>query len=306
MARCCGGATCACKVEAGRHVTITGTGSAQDPFVIAADTHLETEDTNQFQLVLNGNGTLASPWVLQVLYNASAGLSGLPDVDAETPSNGEVLGWNNTSGQWEPQAATTAAPGAITAGNGLDGDGSGGDPLIAIGNTARYITVTASGIGLTDSGLNQLIRRFSDTTARDAASPAVIEGTISILDSDPYRLERYDGVEWVPITGGMGRDIDGQLLATSGDYAGGPTTTYTRMISVNTDGTGLFTVIPAGNLTDYSGVISCKVQPTGTGTPWQAMVTTGGGAVTGRAIRMSDGAAHAGATITAVVEAILY
>jgi hypothetical protein len=306
MARCCGGTTCACKVEAGRHVEVTGTGTAGDPFVIDAQTHLTVEDNTQFNLVLTGSGTLAQPWLLSVEYAGTGGLDGLPDVDTTGKTNAQVLGWDDALGQWTPRAPTTAAPGAITVGNGVDGDGSAGDPLVAVGDTARYITVTASGIGLSDSGINRMVRVFSTEFARDNANPVPIQGTVAIVETDTSVLWYYDGADWQVGIRGEALDNDGQLLSTSGAYAGGPTTKYIRQLSVSTDGTGAFVAIPAANLTDYSGVLSCRITPTGAGTAWQPMITTGGGGVNGKAVRMTDGTALAGATITAVVEATLY
>lgn len=41
MARCCGGATCSCAVEAGTGLEVTGTGAAGDPYVVGLDAATE-------------------------------------------------------------------------------------------------------------------------------------------------------------------------------------------------------------------------------------------------------------------------
>lgn len=305
MARCCRGSE-GTKIDAGRHVEVTGTGTAADPFTISAQTHLTAEDTTQFDLVLSGAGTLDSPWLLTVNYAGTANLDGLPDVTAPAPTNGQVLGWDSATSQWTPRAATTAAPGASVTGNGLTGDGSVGNTLRAVGDAARFISISASGIGLSDAGINRMVRVFATEAARNSASPAPVQGTVAIVETNPAVLWYYDGADWVEGIRGMGLDNDGQVLQTSGAYAGGPTTKYIRQLTATTDGTGAFVAIPAADLTDYSGVLSAQVIPRGSGTAWTPMVVMGTGLVNCRAIRVSDGGALTGATITATVEAILY
>jgi hypothetical protein len=256
--------------------------------------------------VLDGLVTLDSPWLLRVFFADDAGLTDIPNVDAPAPTNGQVLGWDSTLEQWTPRAASIAPPGAVLTGNGVDGDGSGGDPLVAVGNAARYISVTASGIGLSDAGLNALIRPFANEAARDAASPAVVEGTISILTSDPDRLEWYDGTDWHPITGGHGFDVQGgEFLDLSGSYDGGKVTDYIAQLDVITDSTGAFEVIPAADLSGYSGVLHVSVQETGD-VAWHCQVKAGANNVTGVARRIDTGAAYPGAAVTGMVRAALY
>jgi hypothetical protein len=161
--------------------------------VFAVQTHLTTDDTEQFQLALSGSGTLDSPWLLQVTYSGGAGLNGLPDVDADLPDDGYVLGYDASTQTWVPQAPTTVAAGTNTVGNGIDGDGSSGDALVAVGNAARYISVTGSGIGLSDAGINRLVRVFDTIAARDAASPVPVEGTLAFVADTPDALYYYDG-----------------------------------------------------------------------------------------------------------------
>ena len=67
MARCrCAEGACGCAVEAGVGTTVTGTGTAKDPWVInAADQgHIAVADTPTLDLNLLGNGTSGNPYLL--------------------------------------------------------------------------------------------------------------------------------------------------------------------------------------------------------------------------------------------------
>lgn len=306
MARCCGGSGNQTKIEAARHVEVTGTGRATDPFVIEVQTELVTDDNERFRLTLHGEGTLASPWVLGVEYADSHRLTDLPDVEAEAPSNGYVLGYDEANERWVAAPPVTAPPGALVTTDGVVGDGSAGLPLGAEGDSSRFIVVTSGGIGLSDSGINHLIRQFDNVAARDAANPAVFSRTIVNLDSDPTRLWRYNGVDYDLISGGMSSDVEGQFLSLSGAYAGGEVVAYARQLATSTDGTGAFVAIPASDLAEYSGVLSVSVTPTGSGVAWTPMVKSGAGVVSGVARRVADGTTLAGANITAMVSALLY
>lgn len=306
MARCCGGGS-QVKIEEGRHVEVLGTGTPSDPFVINVRTALSVQDTAAFNLTLTGTGDLDSPWLLTVAHDAdTGGLQALPDVDVDGATDAQVLAYDLASSKWVPAAPTTASPGAVITSNGTDGDGSVGDPLVAVADPARYLQVTGAGIGLNNAGINGMVRVFADAAARDAASPAPQEGTVGLLMSEPSHLWQYDGADWVPIYGGVGRDVEGELLATSGAYAGGPITKFIRQVSTTTDGSGAFVALSADDLADYSGVLSVVIVPTGTGTAWSPMTVASGGIVSGRAKRLSDGTALTGASITCVVEATLY
>lgn len=305
--RCCGGTgSCACKIEGGKNATVTGSGSVQDPYVVASDVALSVEDSTVFDLGLTGQGTLDSPWVLTVGYAATAGLNNIPDVNAPTPTNGWVLTWSNLEQRWIPGPPTTANAGTMTHDTSLFGDGSIGNPLGARPNETRYITTTASGIGLNDAGVNRLVRPFADAATRASASPAPTIGAISILNSVPGRLDYWDGSAWQPITNGIGLAIQtGQFLSLSGAYAGGQVIQYVAQFSATTDVNGLFDVIPPANLSGRAGVLSVMVQESGT-TAWKCIVHAATDRVTGTAYRVDTGAPYGGVVLTGVVTALLY
>jgi hypothetical protein len=306
MPRCCPDSMPP-KIEEGRHIDVTGSGTAQDPLVLSATTDLDVQDNAVFNMILDGNGTLEAPWRLQVAYADTARLDNLPNVTVpDNTPNGYVLGYDQVNSRWVPVPPATAAPGSVSRSNGLGGDGSSGSPLIAVGDSTRFISVTAAGIGLSTTGINSLIRVFPTVAARTAASPAPGINTLSLVETDPDRLDRWDGTEWVTVSGGHNLDIKtGQLLELSGAYAGGSVTTYVKQLATVTDFNGAFEVIPADDLTDYSGVLECSVQETGT-TFYHAQVAAGANNIVGFARRLGTEAAYPNASITGTVRALLY
>lgn len=305
MARCCGSASCACILEAGQHIQIGGSGSAQDPFVVVGDVDLAVADNTTFNLTLTGAGTVASPWTLFVAFAATASVKDLPDVSDTAPTNGQVLVWNNGLGQYVPGSPTPAASGSVNHDTSLTGDGSPGDPLGVVASTARFIASVASGIGLSDAGINRLVRRFGTSGARAAASPVVELNTLSVLDTEPGRLDYWDGAAWkqvrqFPVDYGAG-----EFYAMSGSYAGGTVTQMVRQVSFVTDGAGNFTALSPTDLASVAGVLSVNYQETG-GTPYKAILNPGSSAVVGTAYRLDTGAPYAGQVLSGVVTAWLY
>lgn len=308
MARCCGSTgTCACKIVAGDRATVTGTGTSQDPFVVSSNVVLTSSSNTQFDLVLSGAGTAESPWTLEVVYAESGSLDGLPDVNTAGVANGYVLQWSDAAQAWVPGPPTTAAAGGSLTGQGIEGDGSAGAPLEVTADTARYISLSAAGVGLSDAGINSLVRIFPDATARAAASPAPIIGSVSMLVSEPGILDYWTGAQWMPVENGISTAAiqPGELLALSGGYVGGRVYQYVRQISVTTDINGDFDVIPAADLTNYAGVLSATVQVTGT-VGWQCVVRGESDRIVGKAFRLDNGEAYGGYAVTAVVTGLLY
>ena len=307
MPRCCGSAgTCACKIEAGRNITVTGTGSTQDPTIIAADVALGIEDNKTFDITMTGTGRLTSPWILSVNYAPTASVDDLPDVDTTGVVNGQVLSFNTATQKWQPAPPTTAAAGGITTDASLDGDGSVGDPLLVRPNAARYLMVDPAGVGLTDEALNRMLRFFPDAPTRATATPAPIPGTLSMLATAPGVLDYYDGTVWAPLHNGIRLDVQpGEMLALSGNYAGGPVVQYVSQLEVLTAIDGTFEVIPALDLALYAGVLSVCVSPVGS-VPWCVMLTTDTDRIIGLARRVDDGSVFGAVVINACVTALLY
>lgn len=131
MARCgCAGTSCSCVLQGGNGIVVDGAGTETNPYIISGGAGggggvLTVQDTQTVDLSLLGSGTVLNPYVLSA--NATLDLDDLNDVTATDPVDGYVLAWNGTT--WQPIPPTTAPVGAIAVGDGLLGDGSGGDPL---------------------------------------------------------------------------------------------------------------------------------------------------------------------------------
>jgi hypothetical protein len=307
MARCCGN-SCSCKIEAGSRITITGIGSSGDPFVINSDTTLEVVDTSQFNLVLNGAGTTASPWSLQAFYASTATLRSIPDVSAASnPTNGHVLGWDTTLQKWTPRAPTTAASGSVQHDTSLSGDGSGGSPLQIVEATNGYLETVAGGVQITTAGKNQMVRKFANEAARTAASPAPTTNTLSALDTVPGVVDYWTGSQWLPVKGAVSVDaVDAQLLSLSGAYAANlPVTMLVRQFTGVTSPEGILTIIPNALISTRAGVLSVNVTVTGA-QPYLPTVIPATTRIDLLARRIDDGAVLAGQSITGQVTAYVY
>lgn len=313
MARCCGSTgSCVCKVVGSGNTSVTGTGSSQDPFVIEGISVLTSQGTEQFDLVIVGDGSVNNPWYVEVQYAPTASLDGLPDVDETTPpTNGQVLAWDAAAGQWKPVAPTTAASGSVLTGNSVQGDGSSTAPLDVTVDPQANLTIRTTGLDLSDETLNRIVRFYVDSASRDADTLAFppADGTLSMIGTNLGQLDYWDGTTWQPLDNGIRLAIQpGEMLQLSGPYAGGQVYHYVAQISEVTDANGDFEVIPAASLVDSAGVLSVNVQELGTANPYKAVVWVDSvaGAVMARAYRIDNGAAYVGITADAVVTATLY
>jgi hypothetical protein len=308
MPSCCQGATCACKIAsaADGHMSVTGSGSAGDPFLLSADVAFAVNDTAQFDLTLTGTGDSADPWVLSTAYAATAKLTNIPDVNAPAPTNGQVLGFNTASNQWTAQAPTTAPTGAVSHGPALTGDGSAGSPLTIVPDASRLVQTSASGVGLSDAGMGAVVRHFADATARAAMTPAAVLNSLSILASNPGHVDYYDGSAWKPLlTQVTFIPPSPVFLQISGPYSGTPITIKMVPVNATADSSGVFTVLGATDLTGFAGVLSLSFQETGTAAQ-VAVLGTSGSTVIGTVFNLIGGAPAVGANVTGYVTAYLY
>jgi len=264
MPNCCQGATCACKVstEAGGHIVVTGSGTAHDPFVISADIALGVADNPQFDLTLSGTGTVADPWIIGVGYASTAKLGNVPDVNAPAPTNGQVLGWDTATSKWVAQPPTTAAPGAISHGTSLSGDGSVGSPLLVVPNAARLIGTSASGVGLSDAGMGAVVQHFATSAARSSMSPAPVLNSLTMLDTAPGRVDYWTGSAWAPLVSDVIQvPLSAAILELSGPYVAGAQLSHLmKHVTATTNASGVFALLNTTDLAGRAGVIQATVQ----------------------------------------------
>lgn len=311
---CCGGSGtsgCSCRIEAGPYIEVTGNGSPTEPFVISGEP-LAVVDSTDFNLSLVDG-------VLTVTYATGAKLDSIPDVNAPTPANGEVLTWDTASSKWVAGPPATASPGAVQHDASLAGDGSGGSPLQVNESVSGFLsTDPVNGLGINTPGVNQMNRKYPHNTARNAdfvTRPPTVN-TISSVDSEVGRFSYWSGdgvgggLRDIPGTNWVNAAINGVLMQVAG-----PEYDSTRRLihymdfqTQASESDGTFIVIDTEVMETCNGVLVCHVQPTGTGTPWVPMVfaDTVNTLVKAKGIRVSDGASIGSTSITYTVQAWLY
>lgn len=306
IARCCGGG-CSCNIQSGTNIVVSGIGSSGDPFVIATDLVFNVVDTDVINLTLTGAGTAVSPWGLSAEFAATAQLDDLPDVNAPAPTNAQVLGWDSTTQRWTPRAPTTAAAGSVVHDPSLSGDGSAGSPLTVFEDPNGYLTTGAGGLGLTSIGINQMVRKFTTTTTRDAASPAPVLNSLSEVNTNPGVVDYWTGSQWLPIKDEVSFEAAAgtTLLDLSGDYTTGERVqVLVKRFSGSTAADGAFTLLTATEVAQRS-ILTCTVTVFGP-QAYLPVVQTGENYVYMVARRIDDGSVLAGSTVAGHVIAYLF
>lgn len=72
MARCGCGDSCNCVVTGGTGTSVTGNGSAANPYVVSTDVNLDVVDTDTVDLTLSGSGTVPDPFTVEADVKISA------------------------------------------------------------------------------------------------------------------------------------------------------------------------------------------------------------------------------------------
>lgn len=164
---CCGGSS-SVVITGGANTIVTGSGTIADPYVISGNLEviLQTEDTTTIEFDLTGAGTEGDPFVLSAV--ATVSVNDLVDViDPTPPVTGDVLVFDGT--KWTYGAVSVAA-GAIYTDDGLDGDGTVGDPLVVkVSNTTETST----------SGLYTYIDSLGELRAERPSTATVAWGDIT-------------------------------------------------------------------------------------------------------------------------------
>lgn len=303
---CCGGNTCSCQLIGQGGITIEGSGLPSDPFIIDANTYHTDSNNGQFLTTAVGTGTAADPYAIEVDYAPQARLDDIPNVDTPTPQNGQVLTWNSATNNWEAAPPAIAPVGAVVHDLSLIGDGSAGAPLGVVANQARYIGVSADGVGLNDQGIVSVTHHFANDAARTAAIPLPMTNMLSMLETTPGVVEYWNGTKWTRPPNQTGWVASEALLELSGAYAQGlPITMGVYQVDTTTDALGVFDVLGLADLVGRSGVLSVQVQETGD-VAWQAMVFDNTDRISATAYRLTDGTVMAGNPVTATVTAITY
>jgi hypothetical protein len=304
---CCAGQHCSCQVVTEGRLSVEGSGQPGDPFVFALEADFDSGYNESFDTLATGAGTVADPWMIETRYAASSKLDHLPDVNAPTPSNGQVLSWSSSTSRWVAAAPTVAATGAVQHDSSLSGDGSAGSVLAVVPASDRLVGSFPTGVGLSDAGLLSVVQHFATAAARTAALPTPVINTLTMLDSDPGVVWYWTGSAWSVLPNQTEWvSSGGSFLTLSGGYIpDSPVAVVIIQLTATTDVSGNFDVLSTADLAGRSGVLAVHLQETGT-TAWKAMVNPAVTKVTGTAYRMTDGSIMAGVPVTATIQAILY
>lgn len=169
MARCgCSGTTCSCVVVGEGIVAVSGSGSAANPYRVSVEQALTVSDTATLNLTMTGTGTAGDPYILS--GDVALELGDLTDVST-TGSTGYVVALQG-DGSFALNPPSTATPGAITTGDGIEGDGSGGDPLTITLAPNSGLVLTGAGLAASWALLNP-----PAVTRVDADALVVARGT---------------------------------------------------------------------------------------------------------------------------------
>lgn len=109
MAKCgCAGTTCACKVTGSGGISVDGTGTTQDPYVVTLDDVAITglllaDDTATINHTLTGSGTDLNPYVLSSVVVTGADVTSVPTTGGSTSIDA------GTNLQYFDHAATIAS-----------------------------------------------------------------------------------------------------------------------------------------------------------------------------------------------------
>lgn len=209
MARCgCSGSTCSCLVTGGSGVSVSGTGTEANPYVIdviGSDISgtLQVLDTPSVDLTVTGAGSTADPYVLSAV--ATVALTALSDITSgDTPASGDVPVWNGSS--WDFAPPPTTPPGAVNVGSGLTGDGSAPAPLtVATSGTWGVSPLNSFGSNtllgaptyVDSNGQIRTVPRGIDVVA-DGVRPDQYPGRV-IVESGTHDMYWSNGTDWIPM-----------------------------------------------------------------------------------------------------------
>ncbi|XVV34951.1 hypothetical protein ACQPXT_13280 [Streptomyces sp. CA-100214] len=226
MANCCGAPRCSCRVVAGTGATVTGNGSAANPYTISTDpaaTALVVQDTPTVDLGLTGTGAAGDP------YTVTADVQ----LDPTPPQGGDNLLQAGPEGLFVECADLR---GCFSAGDGAGYDPTTGEITARVSGDAGNTTVIGA-----DGGL---YTPASSTTVQATDTPSVdvtVSGTGTT--GDPYDVSAAVRLDPTPPGGGS------NLLAE------GPDGLYVECADVRT----CFSAGDGAGYDEATGVITARL-----------------------------------------------
>lgn len=208
---CCSGNTCSCLITHGNGITVTGSGTPIDPYVVSAvlpdfSKSLTVRDTESVNMTLLGSGIPSDPFILQA--TSVLNLQDLADVDDPQggPAVGDVPVWVGAgdAGHFEFRTPPTAPAGAVNVAAGLIGIGSVADPIeVSTSGTwgvaplDSYGSDSTVGLAIYVDSAGQLRARppgstsvsWSSVTGKPTTFPAASHTHAAAAITDPQNLD---------------------------------------------------------------------------------------------------------------------
>lgn len=173
MARCgCSGGTCSCVIQGQGSISVSGAGSATNPYVITGGGSVSVSDSATVNMTIGGSGTVTDPFIISA--DATLTLDSLTDVNATGGATGYVLA-KQADGSFALVAPTTAPTGTINVSNGIQGDGSAGSPLNIKLAPDPGLLVDATGLRTTSAAA---WNAFTPTVTGTTANPSFGSGSV--------------------------------------------------------------------------------------------------------------------------------
>ncbi|MEV6738721.1 hypothetical protein AB0N14_18020 [Streptomyces sp. NPDC051104] len=275
MSKCCGVSPCNCRVTAGTGTTVTGNGSAANPYIISATggsgtTALAVTDSETIDFDLTGTGTAGDPYEI----------TGSAILDPTPPGGGSNLLQSGPEGLFVECADVRTCFSAT--------DGATYDP--ATGEIGAKVSTDAGNqvkIG-TDGGLYAPPASSSAPTVVQAGDTDTIDATVSGTGTaaDPYVVSGAVRLDPTPPQGGSNligtgpeglylecADVRGCLSAGDGVTYDAATGVIAAKISgdagnttkIGADG-GIYTPAPAGTALQAADTNTVDTTVSGTGT----------------------------------------
>lgn len=275
----CAGTTCSCVIKGDG---VTGAGSVNNPYVITSGVVLHANSTETIVHTLLGDGSPSNPWTLTSVADLDFG--DLADVDASVTTPGYVPA-RQVDGSFAMVPPSTAPAGAISAGNSIEGDGSGGDPLDVRLDALSGLIINTGGLALSP----YTVATEGDLDTIYGALPV---GSI-VSDTDGSGVWLKTSAGWTTLTEDTGpvSGVGGNITAATGwtvtsfnarrrnglvQVRVGITTTVTRTTTLDTGNltnVAVATIIP----TEFRPVLDTPFRVLSAGTDDGFYLTTTGG-----------------------------
>jgi hypothetical protein len=174
-------------VQGSGAITVTGTGSVSSPYEVSASLNLAVIDSSTVDLSLTGDGSIATPWTIGASTNLQ--LAEITDVVTAGATTGQVLA-KQAGGDYAFVAPTTAPAGTINLSStgGLQGDGSGGNPLAIKLPGSSGLILDATGLRMSGGGA---WTSYTSTLTATTTNPSIGNGAIDAAYSQQGKIVTF-------------------------------------------------------------------------------------------------------------------